>query len=147
MTDKPKRSTQSAECGVRELTDELESARKIAVDRQIALDAALTDNAALVAAFRSTHEVVKEWCKQIQEGGASWDNWDYYYKQMEYGGNDHDAAILSQPHPGDELLKEMAQLKAENARLNKHFVLQDENSTRQWDEMMAATENYPEARG
>jgi hypothetical protein len=74
-------------------------------------DAALADNAALVAAFRSTHEIVKEWCKQIKETGTGWDDWDEYYKQMAYGGNDHDAAILSQPHPGDPLLKRLAELK------------------------------------
>lgn len=74
------------------------------------------DCAALREAFKSTHEVVKAWCHQISEVGTGWDNWDHYYKQMQYGGNDADAAILSKPHPGAEWL---AQKQAAEARVKE----------------------------
>lgn len=42
--------------------------------------------AGLVEAAKDVMQGIEGWCKQIDEVGTSWDDWDHFYKHFHYNG-------------------------------------------------------------
>jgi hypothetical protein len=54
----------------------------------------------LIQGYQELLNHVSEWCAEIKENGGGWDNWDSYYKKMQWGGIEKHCALLAKLEGG-----------------------------------------------